>query len=98
MYSPGAANVAVVVDFPPLPLSISGFGLSNFTAPGPRNMLQVIASGGGGVKPPAPAAPRPRPRPRPRPPAGVSGMLIFGPSSLAHVVNVNGSFTVAEYV
>src|SRR6185503_12276540 len=48
-----------------------------------------------GSAPGAPAAPRPRPRPRP--PAGVSGTLIFGPSSLAHVVNGSGVATVALY-
>src|SRR5262245_16425873 len=41
--------------------------------------------------PRAPAPPRPRPRPRP------SGMLIFGPSSLAHTVIASGVPAVAVY-
>src|SRR5262249_32978000 len=42
---------------------------------------------------PARARPPPRPRPRPRP----SGMLIFGPSSLAHPVIASGVSAVAVY-
>src|SRR5215468_5432308 len=43
-------------------------------------------------RPPA-APPRPRPRPRPKP----SGILIFGPSSLAHTVIASGAPAVAVY-
>src|SRR5262252_7432463 len=45
------------------------------------------------VPPRAASPPRPRPRPRPRP----SGMLIFGPSSLAHTVIASGVPAVAVY-
>src|SRR5262245_23822327 len=102
-YSPGSLNVTLVVVLPPSFVSIDGLALSNFGAAGPRIQLHVTASGG--LKNPAPrprpagvspGAPRPcgsaspRPRPRPRPPGGVSGILIFGPSSVAHTVNGSG--------
>src|SRR5262245_53131970 len=45
------------------------------------------------ASPRPPAAPRPRPRPRPKP----SGILIFGPSSLAHTVIASGVPAVAVY-
>src|SRR5439155_356869 len=51
-----------------------------------------------GVSPrPAAASPRPAaaPRPRSRPPPRPSGMLIFGPSSVAHTVIASGVATVA---
>jgi hypothetical protein len=44
-YSPGVLKVAVAVDLPFASRSIAGFGLSNFTSPGPRNFVQVIAIG-----------------------------------------------------
>src|ERR1700730_16696297 len=98
MYSPGTLNVAVVVALPPSSTAIFGLGFSNFTAPGPRNIVHVSESGGGGVNsggaPAAAPAPPPRaapPRPRPRP----SGTLIFGPSSVAQTVSVSGAPTVA---
>src|SRR2546429_2560227 len=50
MYSPGAANVALVVTLP-LVLSIFGFGGSKVAAPpGDRKTLHLIP-GGGGSKP-----------------------------------------------
>ncbi len=50
MFSPGAANVALVVTLP-LVLSIFGFGGSNVAAPpGDRKTLHLIP-GGGGSKP-----------------------------------------------
>src|SRR6266487_1387074 len=128
MYSPGALKVAVVLALPPSSIAIFGLGFSNFTAPGPRNIVHVNAIGGGGVNsggapapPGAPAAPRPRPAPRPCAPAAASpaaaspaaaaaprpaaprprprpsGMLTFGPSSVAHTVSVSGVSTVAVY-
>src|ERR1700686_3524800 len=112
MYSPATVKVAVVAALPSA-VSTAGFGGSNLTAPGPRCTVHVSASGGGGVNPPRPRAPRaaapagasiasaasaaaPRPRPRPRPAVG-SGMLIFGPSSVAHTVNGSGSGSVVLY-
>src|SRR3954453_1475910 len=71
-----------------------GLLLSNFTSPGPRNLVQVTAIGGGGVNPSG-AAPRAAPRPRPR--FEGSGTLIFGPSSKIHVVSGSGTPTVAVY-
>src|SRR5947208_2818692 len=41
---------------------MDGLLLSNFTSPGPRNLVQVTAIGGGGVNPSG-AAPRAAPRP-----------------------------------
>jgi hypothetical protein len=65
-------------------MSIGGRGLSNLTAPGPRNTLQAIASrgGAGGADP---AAPRLRFR------DGASGTLILGPSSVAHATSGGGA-------
>src|SRR2546422_438996 len=64
-------------------------GLKNPPAPRPR---------AAGVAPAASSAvARPRPRPRPRPPGGVSGTLIFGPSSVAHTESGSGVPTVALY-
>src|SRR5262245_12800811 len=106
MYSPGALKVTFVVVLPPSLVSIVGLALSNFGAAGPRIQLHVTASGG--LKNPrprpagsAPAAPARPPgsvaaAPRPRPRAG-SGMLIFGPSSVAHNVSGSGVPTVAVY-
>src|SRR5262245_51318431 len=68
MYSPGALNVAVVVALPPSSITTFGFWLSNFTAPGPRNIVQVMAIGGG-VNADSGLAPRPAP---PRPGAAAS--------------------------
>jgi hypothetical protein len=45
------------------------------------------------VSAPAAAGSPPRPRPRPRPPAGVSGTLIFAPSSVTHAVSGSGAPT-----
>src|SRR2546421_7125154 len=124
VYSPAVPNVALVVFFPPLSLSIGGPAGSNFTvAPaGWRYTAHFTAIGGGGVNPsgspsaarsprgprppvapvaplapaaPASAVPRPRPRPRPRP--VVSGMLIFGPSSVTHVMSASGVLTAIVY-
>src|SRR5437773_2688532 len=70
--SPGALNVALVDALPSCAVSMGGLAASNFTSPGPRNFVQVMAIRGGGVNSPpapraapAPAAPAPRPRPRP---------------------------------
>src|ERR1700730_9498548 len=96
MYSPGALNVAVAVALPPAVRSIDGLGLSNLTAPGPRNMLQAIVSGAL-----MPRAPRPRP---PRPTSGPAGSaggggstLIVGPRSVAHVVSAKGLASAVLY-
>src|SRR5262245_8570467 len=69
IYSPGALNVAVVVALPPSSIATFGFWFSNFTAPGPRNIVQVMAIGGGGVNADSGLAPRPAP---PRPGAAAS--------------------------
>src|SRR4029077_4117992 len=92
--SPGALKVAMAVALPPASRSIAGFALSNVTAPGPRNMLHVIASGGiGGNSAEAAAAPRPRPRE-----GEGGGMFSFGPSSVTHVVSASGSPAEAVYL
>src|SRR4029077_10747771 len=102
-----------VVALPLSLASIDGLTLSNFGAAGPRIQLQVTASGGlpnpaprprpAGSAPaavPAPARPAggsPAAAPLPRPRALGSGMLIFGPSSVAHSVSASGVPTVAVY-
>src|SRR5207248_2123218 len=78
MYSPGAVKVAVVVALPSWSVATFGFGGSNFTAPGPRNIVQVSASGGAGVNSggtaagASPVAARPRPRAPAASPAAAS--------------------------
>src|SRR6266542_2534807 len=73
-YSPGALKVAAVVALPPSSTATVGLGFSNFTEPGPRNIVHVIAIGGGGVNANSgvPAAPAPRAAPRPASPAAAS--------------------------
>src|ERR1700682_1077859 len=95
MYSPGALEVAGSVALPPAVRSIDGLGLSNVTAPGPRNTLHAIVSGG--LIPPAPRPRPPRPRSGPSGSVGAGSTLIVGPSSVTHVVSVNGFCSAVLY-
>src|SRR5438093_13753780 len=92
MYSPASLKVAVVVALPPSALSIDGFAFSNTTAPGPRNLLHEMDSGGGGGI----AAPDEL-RPRPRHAGGGSGTWILSPSSFTELVSVTGSVRHGEW-
>ena len=90
--APGPRNIVQV--------SASGGGGVNANsggAPAPPAAPRPGAPDPAASAPPPASAPRAAPRPRPRPRPVFSGTLIFGPSSVAHTVNVSGTPTVAAY-